>query len=73
MITIGDVQNGKKKLDDPGNPKIFPHMKAYNKHFGVIIGAGLMVILGGAQVVQYAVDFCCSRSGQNNDRRDGRR
>ena len=73
MVTVGDAQNGKRKLEDVGNPRIFPHVKAFNKHYGVMIAAGLMVIVLAGQIVQTAVDFCYGEPKRNNDRRDGRR
>ncbi len=70
-ISIGDAQNGKRKVEDIGNPKNFPHVKAYGKHYGGKIAAALMSIVLIIQLVTLAVDFWCSepKMKRNNDRR----
>jgi hypothetical protein len=73
MITIGDILNGKKKVEDPENPRDFPRSKTYNKHYVPILMAGAMVILGTANLFSFATAFWGSKSGHNRDRRDGRR
>lgn len=75
MVTVGDAQNGKRKTEDVGNPRNFPHTKAYNKHYSGIIASGLLIIVIGVQLLNTALDFWFSEPKQNNgrERKGGRR
>ena len=73
MITVGDAQNGKRKIEDPGNPRVFPHTKAYIKHYFGKVSAGLLVVVLIGQIIPTIVDFCYGNEPRRNDRRDGRR
>ena len=73
MITVGDAQNGKRKIEDPGNPRVFPRTKTYIKHYCGKISAGLLVVVLIGQLVPTIIDFCCgSEPRRDNDRRGGR-
>ena len=72
MITVGDAQNSKRKIEDPGNPRVFPHTKAYLKHYYGKIAAGLLVVTLIGQLIPSVLDFCYGEP-KRNDRRDNRR
>lgn len=72
MITVGDAQNSKRKIEDPGNPRVFPHTKAYLKHYYGKIAAGLLVVTLIGQLIPSILDFCYGEP-KRNDRRDVRR
>ena len=72
-ITVGDAQTGRRKLEDPGNPRVYPHTKAFNKHYGGLICSGLFVVVLLGQLTLAGIDFCFGEPKKNNDRRDGRR
>ncbi|MBP3732396.1 MAG: hypothetical protein J6I84_04040 [Bacilli bacterium] len=69
MVTIGDAQNGKRKIENVDNPKNFPHTKAYNKYYGGIMSTGFVVIVVGIQLINAALDFFFTEKGKKNDRR----
>lgn len=71
-ITVGDAQNGKRKIEDPGNPRVFPHVKAFIKHYMGKVAAGLMVVVLISQLVPTVTDFCSGDTKQNNGRRERR-
>ena len=73
-ITVGDAQTGRRKLEDPGNPRVFPHSKAFQKHYGGLVCSGLFVAVLLGQLTLAGIDFCLGEnSKKNGDRRDGRR
>lgn len=76
MISIGDAQNGKRKVENPENMGVFTNTKLFIKHYLGKVSAGLMVIVLTAQLVPAIIDFCLgdSKRNNNNDRhRNGRR
>ena len=75
MITVGDAQNGKRKIDNPENPEICPHFKAYNKFYNGKIASGLVVVVLLSQFVPSVIDFFWGNNytRRNHDRRNGRR
>lgn len=71
-VTIGDAQNGRRKLEDQGNPRVYPHTKAFIKHYGGLTCAGLFVAVLLGQLTLAAIDFCFDEPKKDN-RRNGRR
>ena len=57
MIGMNEAQSGKRRAEDVGNPRNFPHTKSYNKFFGTMIGYDLIGIFAGIQLINTVVDF----------------
>jgi hypothetical protein len=72
-ITVGDAQTGRRKLEDPGNPRVYPHTKAFTKHYGGLVCSGLFVAVLLGQLTLAGIDFLYGEPKRNGDRRDGRR
>ena len=58
MVTVGDAQNGKRKVENVDNPKNFPHTKAFGRFYGAKVAAGLLVVVVGIQLIN-GVEFSC--------------
>jgi len=70
-ISISDVSNGKRRVDDVGDPKNYRHLKQYSRFYGSRVASGLMVIVISVPLVTSILDFFSPR--KHNGREDKRK
>ncbi len=74
MVTVGDAQNGKRKVENVDNPKNFPHTKAFGRFYGAKVAAGLLVVVVGIQLINGVLDFFWNEPKKHDRKqRDNRR